>query len=674
MKKIAFLVLFALPFFAFSQYEKIPELIKFEKDVRSELLSLTPWPEEEALTQLSDSESREPIVIIQNTVAHYIEVPRISEKLTLAFLYKLTYKRVRLNEEKGVEKYNKIYIPVADVSNLIDLRARAYSSTGRVLKEFDEDDMKTIEEDGNMFRILALDGVEKGGEVEYFFITRNDISEYGDEYIQGEEYIRSYNFHMRVPETVEFEFKEYQGCPEMTDEKRGNYNIYALSASNVPVLQEEDYQDYGAQSMRFEYVLAYFKSKGRVRQKTFADHSKIIFTNINSQKKSSASDIAKLSKKLKIAEANGTENKIRIIENWIKSNIAYNESVPFNSMKELLKLRQASDLGMLRLYIYLFDHNQIKYEIWTTCERNDKVFDENFETFNFGDVHHLYFPEVKMFIDYKNYVWRLGLPPSSVLGQKAIQTKVVDLGDELLTSKYSIGLIQHPPSSASREYLNIELNVDETKRQVVGKMHMEEGGYQNIIKGLNFVYTDPDVKKEKLEDYLKRVSKDAELSSIIYKNDDLNDLTTANEPCMVDMNFTSKNLLETAGDHFIVKIGMVIGEQHEMYNEKPRQSPVSVEYPHSYYRKIILIIPENRVPKGLEKLNINNVYKGVGDRSNDGIGFVSSYKLEGNKLIIECLEYYDCIYWPRENYDQFTKVINSAADFNKLSIILEKKD
>ena len=55
------------------------------------------------------------------------------------------------------------------------------------------------------------------------------------------------------------------------------------------------------------------------------------------------------------------------------------------------------------------------------------------------------------------------------------------------------------------------------------------------------------------------------------------------------------------------------------------------------------------------------------------MNFTSTYKIEGNTIVIEYHEYYNDLDYPILQYDEFAKVINAAADFNKISILIEKK-
>jgi hypothetical protein len=127
-----------------------------------------------------------------------------------------------------------------------------------------------------------------------------------------------------------------------------------------------------------------------------------------------------------------------------------------------------------------------------------------------------------------------------------------------------------------------------------------------------------------------------------------------------------KSFLERVNNRVLVKVGELIGPQTEMYNERPRQHPIDIGNVHSYTRVIKLQIPDGYRLAGQETLKRNVAF------ANGDMGFVSNYKLEGKVLTITVEEFYKKIQLPISAYAEFQKVINAAADFNKVTIILEK--
>jgi hypothetical protein len=55
------------------------------------------------------------------------------------------------------------------------------------------------------------------------------------------------------------------------------------------------------------------------------------------------------------------------------------------------------------------------------------------------------------------------------------------------------------------------------------------------------------------------------------------------------------------------------------------------------------------------------------------IAFKSTYTYENNILKISNVEYYNVMNLPLEQYEAFKNVVNAAADFNKIVLVLEKK-
>ena len=52
--------------------------------------------------------------------------------------------------------------------------------------------------------------------------------------------------------------------------------------------------------------------------------------------------------------------------------------------------------------------------------------------------------------------------------------------------------------------------------------------------------------------------------------------------------------------------------------------------------------------------------------------FQSDYTIKDNILEISIKEYYKEIFAPLARYEDFRKVINASADFNKVTLVLEK--
>ena len=130
------------------------------------------------------------------------------------------------------------------------------------------------------------------------------------------------------------------------------------------------------------------------------------------------------------------------------------------------------------------------------------------------------------------------------------------------------------------------------------------------------------------------------------------------------------DLIETAGKNILIKIGEVIGTQAQMYQENKRKLPIILSYPHALDRTIRFT-----VPKGYRIKNAKDLAIHVTDKNASGtetMGFTSTYTLNGQELTINLHEFYKSIYYDINMIDVFKNVINAAADFNKVVLVLEK--
>ncbi len=117
-------------------------------------------------------------------------------------------------------------------------------------------------------------------------------------------------------------------------------------------------------------------------------------------------------------------------------------------------------------------------------------------------------------------------------------------------------------------------------------------------------------------------------------------------------------------------MGELIGSQAEIYESTPRQFPIYIHYPHLMKRRILLEVPAGYKVLNLNDLNIKSVFENNGKRT---MGFESSYAMDKTLVTIDIIEDYREVYYPLDQYLPFQKIINAAADFNKVVLVLEKE-
>jgi hypothetical protein len=117
-------------------------------------------------------------------------------------------------------------------------------------------------------------------------------------------------------------------------------------------------------------------------------------------------------------------------------------------------------------------------------------------------------------------------------------------------------------------------------------------------------------------------------------------------------------------------VGELIGPQSELYREEARQTPIENTHNRGYSRIIRLTIPQGYTVSNLEALNMKVEYK---DGEQIPFSFASSYAQQGDLITVTIDEFYKEIYAPLERYEDFRKVVNAAADFNKVTLVFVKK-
>lgn len=141
IKKIVFILLIASPN-CFAQYYKTYD-----------------WTEVPKLHALSNQELKESSVgILKKYIVEY-DKSKFGQQLR-SFETKHTITRV--NDDKGIGRHNTVYIPMYEVKNVIDIKARTINSVGKVtlLNKDNIKEVNNVEEYGD-FKIFAIEGVEK---------------------------------------------------------------------------------------------------------------------------------------------------------------------------------------------------------------------------------------------------------------------------------------------------------------------------------------------------------------------------------------------------------------------------------------------------------------------------------------------------------------------------------
>jgi len=279
------------------------------------------WDSKPVIHKLSDAEQKEPAVILKDDrVTEYVynKDGDLEE-------YSFRHRIIHINEEKSIEEYNRIYVSVLTPDQLISFKARSISKDGKV-KEMFRGEMKDVTEKGHRYLILAVDGLEKNGELEFFYSMKNHLSYYKSEEVQSGVMAKNVSVTLISPENLVFTSKSYNGFPDLDDTLINKKRYLKASTDLVPPAYSEKYAAYDANLMRVEIKLTKNLATGDTRLLTWADAGKRYYSSLHDLQKNELKDAEKLASKLKLKNMKDDEQKVMAIENFIKSNINMQES------------------------------------------------------------------------------------------------------------------------------------------------------------------------------------------------------------------------------------------------------------------------------------------------------------------------------------------------------------
>ena len=588
--------------------------------------------------------------------------------------YHLIHKKIKVLSNKGINEFNTYYLPSYRNSTLIYEKARVIHSDSSIT-ELDESDVKTgvDEESGTEYRFFSFEGVEKGNEIEYIYLIKRKPYLYGTYFtVQSKYPILKYNFEFYAPENLLYQFKTFNGLEEIKmDTSIHEYNYWSTTMENIPGLKNEPYSNYDNALMGFCYKLHKNYATGRFDISSYGPWSKNVYNAIHSLEKKQTQALKKLLKEIK-PKGDDLYTKIRSIEDYLKKEFTYTDlSIPeLAQVESIIKNKAFNRDGSIILYANLFKQAGIKYQIVVTSDRFDLRFDPKFQAYCYLDAFLFYFPEIEMFLSPKESYSRLGYLPDMYINNYGLFIKEVSLGD-FVSGIGKIGFI--PPPPMEKTYSNLDIDVTFSD-----EMFTSEIKVRRTMAGYNACYYQPIFElikdQEDLEKFRKEIGHLFDISdepvNIEFLNDNAKDFGV--KPLIIKSDYKTDQLTEVAGDEFLFKIGQLIGPQMELYNDdKDRKLDIELPYVHSFERDIRVEIPEGYNLSNLESLQINESY--IDESSDTLLLFQSDYKLDNNMLSIHVLEYYKKIVYPKQLWEDYRRVVNSAANFNKATLIFTEK-
>jgi hypothetical protein len=580
--------------------------------------------------------------------------------LMYATVHKITF----VNNNEAVQKHNRIFISMYNTTELVDVKARAISKSGKVVL-FDKTNLKELkdEESGSAFRIFAIEGIELGSEVEFYYVRKMYSDLFQRVFMQSDVPMKNASLTVTCPDHLKFDFKSYFGYPAVTTEVKDEKHWYTASMDNVPALKKEAFSFYDANLKRVEFKLAYNTGRSKARLYTWDDAAKRFFERLNTLSKDETKTVEKFAKTLKDDPSMGVAERVRNVEDRIKGSIKVSKedaAQGLDDVSSIVKYKLASKEGITRLFIAVFGLLKIDCQAVVTCSREKVKFDSSFDSWSFLDDYVLYFPAAGGYVAPYVIETRYPLVPPDFTAQSGLFIEPIEVAG-LKSGLAAVKEIPPMDYTTSVDNLDVDVKISPDFSSSEVRAVREFSGYNASFILPYFDLMTEEQRGNLVEELTKQTAPDAEIKKFTLK--------PGGNKFSMDVNFTSSHFLEKAGPRLLFKVGTLIGPQVEMYREEQRMTGIENEYNRGYDRVIRIHVPESYTVKNLKDLNFDIVYK---EKENDPYLFQSSYVLNGSLLEIRIKEYYKQIFAPVERYEDYRKVINAAADFNKVTLVFEK--
>jgi hypothetical protein len=225
-------------------------------------------------------------------------------------------------------------------------------------------------------------------------------------------------------------------------------------------------------------------------------------------------------------------------------------------------------------------------------------------------------------------------------------------------------------ANLDRSYLNYDFAkyyVDPTKEKSKKKKDKQT---EMVTQGDPTKYDDPDKDehiKERKEIFEKSLKDEMDVDK--YEDFQLLQDGRYGDTAMLQFRekFTLKKLLSKAGKNYIFDVGKLIGDQIKLEQSELAGRQVDIWLPHArtIENNISINIPPGYTVDGLQELNTAV--------DNESGAFISSAKVENDKLLINTKKIYKKNFDKKETWANYVAFLEPAYKFSQSKIVLKKK-
>jgi|GEM_PF-4250762 len=626
------------------------------------------WEATPQFVQSDSVEAKHDAVYLKTKIIYDFYFEKESGDLAELFVFHRAYK---ICTQNITEDLNTIKVSTSDFNNMLDLKVRVIAPDGKIT-DVDTSEFLTLNDEVNNgdYKALALPNVSRGGIVEFYYVLESSPTYFISRSFQYGIPSFDVSFKVYSPINLGFISKSYNGFPELEEktDSTEEYRVMSAHTDYIPAFQKQGYSYSSPHEQRVLMSIGYNFARSKARLFTHAEFCGNLYERLFVLEKKEQKALSKIVKKAKSKDPDKLI-AAREIENYLKA--TYFNELNIGTVTETLDFiestRFGSDIGIVKLYMNIYKTLGYKCNLLLTCTRDYMYFDKSFNTYNQLNDYVLYFPEFDLYMSPLHFTSRLGFPDNLVYEQDALFIKETTiLGETSFVPDYTTIKKPDYKSSADSVYQILTINPDCKTASL--KCHRSLTGHKaSYIQGI-YSYMDDEEREELLKEYF-------DYGHVYFNPDsaiiaDTSKKVAGIKPFTIDANLNGSNLLSQADDHLIVLAGELIGPQAELYDSVQRTLPIDHGYGCQYIRTLEIVIPEGYTVENAADFDINlKLNSKTGEQT---AWFISKQRLEGNTFIIDIDESYTEIKYDLADYEQFRNIVNAAANFNKIKLVLKK--
>ncbi|NOQ72972.1 MAG: DUF3857 domain-containing protein [Crocinitomix sp.] len=577
------------------------------------------------------------------------------------------HKILYIKTQEGLDDNNKVIVYVPNEGTITNIKARSISQTGEVI-ELNSKNIKEIEdysENGNL-KVFAIEGAEVGGQIEYTYTLRTPLYDSGKEMLSMDYKTQHACIIIRCFNMFKIDSKAFNWDNSRTYGLTENKYIF----NKIQPISDEKYATPYANRVAVQHKLvgsSYHKTTYSSYRNVLNKMRGDFFTFLPKEERKANSVLKSFT-----GESGDKSETIRKLTVYLKANFFYEEKYnnpDYDDVTAIMKAKVANDVGMTKLYCLFLKQLGIKYEVLMSCNKYDGRLDPDYCSRHTLDEFILHFPDYSTYLYPASQVTQYGLAPSWLAGNQALvitQSGYSPRFQEIESAKYD--------ENVTGLTIQVDLDLDNNSSEF--NIDAYSLGALSFNHNYDMYYADSEKEKQQeLEGYVSWRYPDAEIVNVEMVDPAAwGDIGACKDyACRREFKATVKSasFFDKVGNKLLINVGTLLGPQTEMYSELERVQPITTAYNKSYAFRIDIPIPDGYKYTGEQNGIIDNSFKNASGV--DAAGFKSTIEVVDNVIHIEIDEFYAFVNVEKEYYEDYRRVINSAADFNKAILLLEKK-